>query len=264
MEFYDLLAEYYDLLFPPDTAVCAFLRDRFQDGRHLVDVGGGTGNYAVALSREGFRVTLLEPSAAMTERAQCKVAALPDQERARLGVMTAGFEQINALRPAQVHGVYCIGNTLAHLTEATAIREAIADTASLLPPGGVVLIQVLNFDRIPHAEPFELPTLTGAGGQVSATMRRRYLPASDPALVRFAVELEIRSAAGGVGAGDTHLLEREAHETVLRRIPSAFLSATLEEEGFTLSGFYGGFDGTPFDPEWSFVLIVEAVRAGRG
>ncbi len=260
MQFYDLLAEYYDLLFPPEPAVCAFLRDRFQNSSHLVDVGGGTGSYALALGRDGFRVTVLEPSAAMAERAQRKIAALADQERRRLRILTAGFEQINALCSSPVQGVYCIGNTLAHLTESNAIRVAIRETASLLPPGGVVLIQVLNFDRIPYAEHFELPTLTGTGGQVSATMRRRYLPASDPAFVRFAVELEIRSSAAEVAGEDGRLLEREWHETLLRRIPSAALRTTLEEEGFNLSACYGGFERAAFDPERSFVLIVDAVR----
>ena len=38
-------------------------------GARLLDVGGGTGNYAVALAEHGFRVTVVEPSSTMREQA---------------------------------------------------------------------------------------------------------------------------------------------------------------------------------------------------
>jgi len=42
------------------------------DGRSLLDIGGGTGNYSVALRQAGFRVTLCDPSRGMAARADSK------------------------------------------------------------------------------------------------------------------------------------------------------------------------------------------------
>jgi len=41
-------------------------------GRSLLDIGGGTGNYSVALSQSGFRITHCDPSAGMVRRAASK------------------------------------------------------------------------------------------------------------------------------------------------------------------------------------------------
>ena len=42
------------------------------DGRSLLDIGGGTGNYSVALSEAAFAVTHCDPSAGMVQRAASK------------------------------------------------------------------------------------------------------------------------------------------------------------------------------------------------
>jgi ubiquinone/menaquinone biosynthesis C-methylase UbiE len=44
------------------------------DGRKLIDLGGGTGNFAAPLVAAGFAVTVSDLSPAMAERARAKIA----------------------------------------------------------------------------------------------------------------------------------------------------------------------------------------------
>jgi SAM-dependent methyltransferase len=62
--------------------------------RSLLDIGGGTGNYSVALREAGFRVTLAELSEAMLRRAAAKVGtgAVVQADALRLPFRDAAFE----------------------------------------------------------------------------------------------------------------------------------------------------------------------------
>lgn len=64
------------------------------NGRSLLDIGGGTGNYSVALRKAGFRVTLAELSEAMLRRAAAKLgaAAVVQGDALRLPFRDASFD----------------------------------------------------------------------------------------------------------------------------------------------------------------------------
>ena len=47
------------------------------DGRSLLDIGGGTGNFAAALAQQGFRVALCDYSPEMARRASTKLGVSP-------------------------------------------------------------------------------------------------------------------------------------------------------------------------------------------
>ena len=50
-------------------------------GSEIVDVGAGTGNYAFALARLGYRVVAVEPSATMRRQAQEILGLLGSRDR---------------------------------------------------------------------------------------------------------------------------------------------------------------------------------------
>jgi len=72
---YDAWAKKYDNTRGASPSVLRPLREALgaPNGRSLLDIGGGTGNYSVALGEAGFRVDHCDPSAGMVQRAASKM-----------------------------------------------------------------------------------------------------------------------------------------------------------------------------------------------
>jgi SAM-dependent methyltransferase len=72
---YDAWAQTYDDTRGASPSVLRPLLEALgpPDGRSLLDIGGGTGNYSVALLEDGFRVSHCDPSAGMVQRAASKM-----------------------------------------------------------------------------------------------------------------------------------------------------------------------------------------------
>jgi len=76
---YDAWAKTYDDTRGASPSVLSALLDVLgpTDGRSLLDIGGGTGNFAEALAAEGFEVSLCDYSPAMARRALAKLSGAP-------------------------------------------------------------------------------------------------------------------------------------------------------------------------------------------
>jgi SAM-dependent methyltransferase len=132
------------------SADLAALREHGLDGHStLVDLGAGTGTFALAAARECRRVVAVDVSPAMVSAIQAKSA---ERRVANLDCVEAGFLTYeHAGRPADF--VYT-RNALHHLPDfwkAIALRRM----AELLRPGGVLLLRdlVFAFD-VPDADTF--------------------------------------------------------------------------------------------------------------
>jgi ubiquinone/menaquinone biosynthesis C-methylase UbiE len=76
---YDAWAKTYDDTRGASPSVLRALLDALgpAGGRSLLDVGGGTGNFAAALATEGFRIALCDYSPEMAQRASIKLGPSP-------------------------------------------------------------------------------------------------------------------------------------------------------------------------------------------
>lgn len=107
----------------------------------VVDVGGGAGTQSLPLARDGYEVTIVDPSAAMLSRAEVSLASEPSDVQARVTLVQAGGEFApNALRGRRFAGVLCHG-VLMYLDDPTALVAALAELAD---DGGVVSIAAKN------------------------------------------------------------------------------------------------------------------------
>lgn len=109
----------------------------------VVDVGGGAGDQSIPLARDGYEITLLDPSPAMLERAERRIAAEDDDvaRRVRL-VEAAGEDAPGALDGAQFGGVLCHG-VLMYLDDPAPMVDALC---ALTEPEGVVSIVAKNVE----------------------------------------------------------------------------------------------------------------------
>jgi demethylmenaquinone methyltransferase/2-methoxy-6-polyprenyl-1,4-benzoquinol methylase len=91
---YSRQASTYDSTRAASPSVLAPLRHalRGAPGRRLADIGGGTGNYALALQREGWQPLVLDRSAAMVARAAAKGLRITYGDALALPFADASFD----------------------------------------------------------------------------------------------------------------------------------------------------------------------------
>jgi S-adenosylmethionine-dependent methyltransferase len=96
----------------------------------LVDIGGGGGNQALPLARDGYRVTIVDPSPAMLDRAHAAVSAEPEDVASRIKLVeaTAGGATA-ALKHRHFAGVLCHG-VIMYVDDPRSIVSSLAEIAA--------------------------------------------------------------------------------------------------------------------------------------
>ncbi len=147
--FYQNLADEYDRMvrfrqrLEKEEAILRRWRERYGFSTAL-DVACGTGLHAIALARLGVRVTGVDISPEMLRYAQSNAQRYGQSIR---------WQQANMLELPQVvvgrfQALFCLGNSLPHLQDEKQLHQAIRGFHHVLQPGGIVVLQVLNYNRI--------------------------------------------------------------------------------------------------------------------
>ncbi len=111
--------------------------------RCVLDAACGTGHHAIALAQRGYRLVGADLSTVMVEQARQNASAAG----VNVTFAVAGLGELAALGET-FDAVICLGNSLPHLLTAEAVAGALADFAAVLRPGGLLVIQNRNFDRV--------------------------------------------------------------------------------------------------------------------
>jgi S-adenosylmethionine-dependent methyltransferase len=107
----------------------------------IVDVGGGAGHQSIPLAREGYDVTIVDPSAAMLERAREHIVAADVDRRVQL-VQTTGENAPAAFHGERFGAVLCHG-VLMYLDDPEPLIGALC---ALVDVKGIVSIVAKNVD----------------------------------------------------------------------------------------------------------------------
>jgi SAM-dependent methyltransferase len=246
--FYDRLAPDYDAMttfekrFIQEEPFFRLLVQRYRIGSAL-DAGCGTGFHSILLARLGVRVTAVDLSSRMLGELAHHITGL-DLD---IQTMHAHFVDL----PTRINGpfdaLFCMGNTLAHLLTKQDLRAALKAFASLLGPGGVLFVQVLNFDRILRTH----PDVQSVKETDRGTFTRSYEYPGDT--IRFT----IRKAPAGHGNNNDELVQ----SVNLRPVLSTEFVALLGETGFDDVQTFGSVAMEGYDPATSRDLVVLARRA---
>jgi SAM-dependent methyltransferase len=147
--FYDRLAPDYDDMtgfgkrFVHEKPFFRLLVESHHIGTAL-DAGCGTGFHSLLLAQLGVRVTALDVSGEMLDR----LARHGKEMDFDISRVRSDFQSIREAVPGPFDAVFCMGNTLPHLLSETDIRSAFGSFAAILRPGGILFLQMLNYDRI--------------------------------------------------------------------------------------------------------------------
>ncbi len=256
-EFYDALGEEYDAMVSWEARLRreeAFFGRLFEEQRvhALLDAACGTGMHLVAFARRGLACCGADLSPAMVERAR--------QNAARAGVAVdlavAGFGGLAGVFPGPFDAVTCLGNSLPHLPDDASLDACLSDLAALLRPGGVLVIQNRNYDRLLRE-------------------RQRFMPVAarrdQDGETLFLRITDFPQAGEGPGAesitftivtlrrrGDAWT--QSVRTTPLRALRRLALEAALDRTGFRKREVFGGYAGEPYDAPGSPDLVVVARR----
>lgn len=148
MEPYGTLAEVYEWLVPetlltPEGSVAAFgeIMDALDPGARLLDCAAGTGMLAVGLARRGFEVVATDASPAMVARMRELDPKLP--------AVACRWDQLGHQGwNGRFDAVLCVGNSLTHAPGRAARRNALAQMATVLRPGGLLVLTSRNWERV--------------------------------------------------------------------------------------------------------------------
>lgn len=228
MSFYKTLKPYYDELFPTNEKALDFLTAHFKEGDSILDVGAGTGNMAISLVQKGFHVTAMEPEESMAEQIRLKAQA----QQHPIHVTTKSMQQLCTLDETY-HGIYCIGNTLAHLHDLEEFRAFFQQTFQKLQRDGIFIFQIVNYEQ----EDFVFPLIEKAHFSFHRSYKR------EGNYMLFTIKL---STDEGIYTSTTPLFPATA----------AQLYPLLEECGFHSIEAYGNFARKKYDAEAPALIMV--------
>ena len=217
----------------------------------VLDAACGTGQHAIALARRGYEVMGADLSGAMIEHARENAAAAGvDVE-----FVVAGLGALHGLGRT-FDAVLCLGNSLPHLLTAEAVDGALADFAAVLRPGGLLVIQNRNLDRVwARRQRFMGPQSVREGGQEWIFVRFYDFHEAGATSEKRVTFNMVRLRRAGEGWA------QDVESTELRPIFARELARGLAGAGFGQVDLYGGYDGTAFDTGTSGDLLAVACRS---
>ncbi|SHK12037.1 class I SAM-dependent methyltransferase [Paramaledivibacter caminithermalis] len=239
MTFYEELSKYYDIVFPLGKLKLEFMIKSFKDKKKILDLAAGTGNYSISLSKLGYNVIAVDLDGEMIKKIETKNR----KEKTNVIAFKLDMKDIDRLKDYKFDGIICIGNSLVHLDSAKEIKDVLGKMYSLLNQNGVVILQIVNYDRILRYDIKELPPIDRL--EYGVRFIRNYKLEGDKIL--FKTKLIINN--------------NRTYDNCIKLYPlqSQALVNMLKEVGFKDIKLYGGFDEKEYTLD-SFPLVVKAFR----
>ncbi len=243
---YEKIAPYYKYIFPSSNVQREFFRRLFEEHRveSVLDTACGTGEQLEAFAEMGLMAHGLELEEAMVEVIRRK----PLHQTGKITVKAGDMLKAAELFPGPYDAVICVGNSLVHLKDLGEISRAVISMAETLKPGGLIIIQIVNYDRILDQNITSLPTIEAKDeGGNPIIFRRGYDMSGLPGVIGFNTRLE---AGGEEIAGSVPLLPLRSDQ----------LLDAAEKAGFIKSRLFGGYDFSPFSPNSQGCILVAEIQ----
>jgi len=264
-EYHDWQARHYDIVTKWDERLkneipdlmALFRKNKIQD---IVDIGFGTGEHDVALSKKGFNILGIESSSLMSSVANEKIKNLPERVSERLNFVNGNYIDVLSNREKKFGGAIFMGNAFSHLVP-NYKKVISAVSSALLPKNSVIVLQIVNFEKIFNIKK-RVFDINFARPKHKFLLEQAFLRFYDPP-----------SGKNGYLTLNTAVFEHDGKKWKFRSMNSApivnlhkeDIGILLKKNGFKSVSFYGGkFLGKlfqdPFDPKESDWLNVVAKR----
>jgi len=230
MPLYENIAEFYDEIFPLKQTRLDFI-DSFLvlvNNLKVLDIGCATGELALALAKKGHRVTGIDLDEKMIALARGKKKMAGFNTEFFLKDMIKIGEDFS---PGSFDAVLCFGNTLVHLENPEKIKEVFIGVHKVLKRGGILMVQVVNYDRILSGEIKELPLLESE----NFIFRREYRYDEVDHRIQFLTHLTVKKNGEVIKSSE-----------ILYPLTFRELKAALDHAGFFKFQFFGSETKIPY------------------
>jgi SAM-dependent methyltransferase len=234
-----------------------FFRRVFDEAgvRSVIDVGAGSARLAIEYAAAGLDVVAVDPDESMLEQARRNVERFADRVAEAGGsirVLPGGFGGLAGLGLGPADALTCTGNALPHVAGRAGLREALADFSAVIRPGGVLVLHLLNHERLLSKKIRSMPPKVVDTEQGTKVFLRVIDYPSDGESLDFDFVTLLRDATG-----EWTLSSRRSAHTAL---PITLLSEALDAAGFDDVRALGGHDGRALADEDESVIVVARRR----
>jgi SAM-dependent methyltransferase len=204
-------------------------------GRRVVDLACGTGLHALFMAESGAEVTALDMSAGMIAYAR---ANRPHPS------VAYGVGDMRCLGGGPWDLALCLGNSLSLLPSAEGLSCVFHGVATALVPGGLFLMQLLNYSAPSAQEPRHRVERHHVGDEDVVAVKS-LVPDGGHTLLSIVFHIAYEAQIHAI-----------ADTAVLRHWTSADLRAAAEAADLCVTAEYGAFDRAPFAPSSSDLIVV--------
>lgn len=232
--FYKNMADVYHHIFPAKDKT-NFLASQFKPEGYLLDVGCSDGRVAYEMTRKGFSLEAIDLNEDMVRIAN-DISDMGTLFHVRLMDMK---QAIDYFEPGIFDGIYCIGNTLVHLSSKDEILKVLKGFRDLLRKDGRLVIQIINYDYIYRNNIQNLPLIEN-----EVVRFERFYTLNDNS-VTFKTRL-------GVKASESEYED----ETTLLALRKDELESLLVQSGFSGFSCYSNYKGEAFTDDGLQLIVV--------
>ena len=217
--------------------------------RSVVDLGCGPGEHLGRLATEGWSAVGIDLSPAQIDSART--------HHPQVEFHVGSMDQLDVLTARRFGAALCLGNVLPNIDDAT-FAKTLEQLRLRLLPGGVVILQLLDFTRILSGRrraigPVFRPPRAGAADTDETVFLRLFRPGPDERHVHF-IPITFTLHASGEPVLDVDPAQRVVH----RAWTEPELRTLLRGAGFEDVRAFGNLQGTAHDPTHSDDLVLVA------
>jgi len=242
MKLYESISPYYDHIFKFNPIQEEFIIASATEDSPVstaLEVGCGTGNLTIELAKHFKQIIGIDLDSEMLNIAKSKVS----QTESNINFKCLNMMEIKKTFASSIFSmVFSFGNTLVHLSNLDNIRDFLKQTKTILKPGGKLLLQIINYDRI-------------------LKKNIRHLPAIENEFIKFS-RFYTHDQNHNKILFKTKLLIKETNRVIINKVElypllKQELEALLLETGYRNIYFFSSFKKEPLTDE-SVPLITEA------
>jgi glycine/sarcosine N-methyltransferase len=229
MALYENIAEFYDEIFPLKPTRLDFIESFLKKNSRVLDIGCATGELALALAKKRHQVVGIDLDEKMIDLAREKTKRL----RLNTDFFIKDMAKIGEnFSPISFDAVLCFGNTLVHLENPEKIKAVFMGILKVLKSGGILMVQVVNYERILSGGIKELPLLENE----NFIFRREYRYHETDHRIRFLTYFTIKKNGEVIKSSET------LYPLIFRELKGALVNA-----GFCQLQFFGSDSKIPYD-----------------
>ena len=233
-----------------DVRFYADLAKRY--GGPVLELGVGGGRVMLAVAAAGVSVVGIDTMPSMLAHARARLAARPAAERARVTLRRGDLRTLRMTQRFPL--VFAPFNVLQHTASGDELQRALERCASLLTPGGRLVLDVLNPDIHALAQN---PNRIYRCGHVTHPLTKIRYKLSESS--HYDADEQIRTvhmyldpASGGGELLVVPLAQRQIFPEELR--------ARLAAAGFAIAARYGDFERAPFESSSESQVVIARKR----